>query len=168
MTIDALLSALHLVFAFTLVAILAAQTALLRPGITLPGLRLAAQLDRGYGLGATLLLAAGVGRVLHGAKAAQFYLANPLFWTKIGRRRLLPSSHGARVGHSARGRFVIDGPFAETKELLGGYAIVEAKSRDEAIELAQRVVDIHVGAGEAEVEIEVRRLAGGPQPGPAR
>jgi hypothetical protein len=81
---------------------------------------------------------------------------------------LLPSSHGARVGHSARGRFVIDGPFAETKELLGGYAIVEAKSRDEAIELAQRVVDIHVGAGEAEVEIEVRPLAGDPQPGPAR
>lgn len=81
---------------------------------------------------------------------------------------LLPSSHGARVGHSARGRFVIDGPFAETKELLGGYAMVEAKSGGEAIELAQRVVDVHVGAGEVEVEIEVRLLAGAPQPGPAR
>lgn len=75
MTIDALLSAL--------VAIHAAQAALLRPGITLPGLRLAVQLDRGYGLGAMLSVAAGIGRVLYGAKAAQFYLANPLVWTKI-------------------------------------------------------------------------------------
>lgn len=75
MTIDALL--------FARVAILAAQAALLRPGITLPGLRRAAQLDRGYGLGAMLLVAAGIGRVLYGAKAAQSYRANPLFWTKI-------------------------------------------------------------------------------------
>lgn len=83
MTLDALLSALHFVLAFALVAILAAQAALLRPGMTLVALRLAASLDRGYGAGAMLLVAAGFGRVFFGIKDAQFYLANPLFWTKI-------------------------------------------------------------------------------------
>lgn len=60
---------------------------------------------------------------------------------------LLPSSQGTRVGHGGGCRFVLGGPFAETKELVGGYAIVEATPRHEAIELAQRVVDIRIGAG---------------------
>jgi hypothetical protein len=71
---------------------------------------------------------------------------------------LQPSSRGARVKYAGGKRTVIDGPFAETKELIGGYAIVQAKSRDEAIALANRVVDVHIGAGVAEVEMEIRPL----------
>ena len=62
MTIDFLLSALHFLLVFLLVAILAAQGALIRPGMALPGLRLAAKLDRGYGALATML------RIGHGAR----------------------------------------------------------------------------------------------------
>lgn len=51
---------------------------------------------------------------------------------------------------------LIDGPFAEAKEVVGGYAIVEARSRYEALALAQRVVDIHVDAGIRDLEMEVR------------
>jgi hypothetical protein len=71
---------------------------------------------------------------------------------------LEPTSRGARIRYSGGKRTVIDGPFAETKELIGGYAIVQAKSKEEAIELANRVVDVHVDAGVAEVEIEIRSL----------
>jgi len=71
---------------------------------------------------------------------------------------LQPSSRGARIKYSGGKRIVIDGPFAETKELIGGYAIVQAKSKQEAIELANRVVDVHVKAGIAEVEMEIRPL----------
>jgi hypothetical protein len=71
---------------------------------------------------------------------------------------LEPTSQGARIRYSGGKRTVIDGPFAETKELIGGYAIVQAKSKEEAIELANRVVDVHVNAGVAEVEIEIRQL----------
>jgi len=82
--IDFVLSAFHFLLAFTLVAILAAQCALIRPGITASSLRLAATLDRAYGASAVLLLAVGFSRVYWGAKGSSFYMSNPLFWTKIG------------------------------------------------------------------------------------
>ena len=53
---------------------------------------------------------------------------------------------------------VTDGPFAETKELIGGFAIFEAKSKQEAIELAERC-RVHVQAGISQVEIEIRLLS---------
>lgn len=81
--IDLFLSAFHFLLVFTLVAILAVQTSLIRPGMTISSLRLAAYLDRAYGTSAILLLSVGFGRVLWGAKGAPFYLSNPLFWTKI-------------------------------------------------------------------------------------
>ena len=83
MMIDLFLSAFHFLLVFTLVAILAAQSAVIRPGITHSSLRLAASLDRGYGASAVLLLGVGFGRVYWGAKGSSFYLLNPLFWTKI-------------------------------------------------------------------------------------
>src|SRR5580704_6437010 len=53
--------------------------------------------------------------------------------------RLQPSSEGVRVRY-ANGQFMVtDGPFAETKELLAGFCLIEAKSRDEAVEWAKRV-----------------------------
>jgi putative membrane protein len=82
--IDMLLSSLHFLLVFALVAILAAQSTLIRPGITVSDLRLAANLDRMYGLSAVLLLGVGFARVFCGTKGSPFYLTNPLFWTKIG------------------------------------------------------------------------------------
>ena len=65
---------------------------------------------------------------------------------------LQPSSKGARV-RVADGKFTVtDGPFAETKELIAGYAIVEAKSKEEAIELAKRFLNV-VGKGESEIRL---------------
>jgi hypothetical protein len=52
---------------------------------------------------------------------------------------LHPSSKGARVAFSGSGRKVIDGPFAETKELIAGYWLWQVKSLDEAIEWVKRV-----------------------------
>jgi hypothetical protein len=52
---------------------------------------------------------------------------------------LHPSSSGARVEFSGSERKVIDGPFAETKELLGGYWLWQVKSMDEAIEWVKRI-----------------------------
>jgi hypothetical protein len=65
---------------------------------------------------------------------------------------LQPSSQGARVRISG-GRFTVtDGPFTETKELIAGYAIVQAKSKQEAIELAKRFLTV-VGEGESEIRL---------------
>jgi len=69
---------------------------------------------------------------------------------------LQASSKGARVRFSGGKRTVIDGPFAETKELIAGYWLIQVKSREEAIEWAKRAPAPH-GEGE-EGEIEIRQL----------
>ena len=81
---------------------------------------------------------------------------------------LEPSSKGTRIRYSGGKRTVIDGPFAETKELIGGYAILQAKSKEEAIELADRAIDVHIKAGIPEVELEIRPLFDPPDLGPAK
>jgi hypothetical protein len=69
---------------------------------------------------------------------------------------LQPSSKGARVTFSGGKRSVVDGPFAETKELIAGYWLIQVKSKQEAIEWARRAPAPH---GErAEGEIELRQL----------
>lgn len=82
--IDLFLSVFHFLLIFALVAILAAQSILIRPGITVSSLPLAATLDRAYGASAVLLLGVGFSRVAWGTKGSSYYLSNPLFWTKIG------------------------------------------------------------------------------------
>ena len=67
---------------------------------------------------------------------------------------LHPSSEGARVAFSQGRPTVTDGPFAESKELIGGYWIIQAKDKAEAVEWAKRVPNVQ---GE-EFEIEVRRI----------
>ncbi|MEU7132277.1 YciI family protein [Streptomyces sp. NPDC046261] len=52
---------------------------------------------------------------------------------------LHPSSRGARVSYSGSRRTVTDGPFAETKELIAGFWIIQVKDRDEALEWARRI-----------------------------
>jgi len=71
---------------------------------------------------------------------------------------LQPSSKGTRIKYSGGRRTVTDGPFAETRELIGGYAILQAKSKEEAIKLADRVVDVHIKVGIPDFEMEIRPL----------
>jgi hypothetical protein len=58
---------------------------------------------------------------------------------------LQPSSKGARIRFSGDKRTVIDGPFAETKELVAGYWILQVKSKEEAIEWIKRCPNPHEG-----------------------
>lgn len=67
---------------------------------------------------------------------------------------LHPSSKGARVGFSGSKRTVIDGPFAETKELLAGFWLWQVKSKEEAIEWVKRCPNPH----NEETEVEIRQL----------
>lgn len=56
---------------------------------------------------------------------------------------LMPSSMGALVQLSNGNITVTDGPFAETKELIAGYAIVQVTSKEEAVEIGKRFMKIH-------------------------
>lgn len=67
---------------------------------------------------------------------------------------LQPSSKGARVRFSGKTRTVIDGPFAETKELIAGYWLWQVKSKEEAIEWVKRCPNPMPG----ESEIEIRQV----------
>jgi hypothetical protein len=64
---------------------------------------------------------------------------------------LHPSSKGARVKFSGGKRTVIDGPFAETKELIAGYWVWQVKSKEEAIEWVKRCPNPTGEAGEIEI-----------------
>lgn len=65
---------------------------------------------------------------------------------------LQPSSKGARVKFSGKNRTVVDGPFAETKELIAGFWLLQVKSKEEAIEWIKRAPN-PFPEGESEVEI---------------
>ena len=52
---------------------------------------------------------------------------------------LKPSSKGARIKYAGDKRTVVDGPFAETKELVAGFWVIQVKSKEEAVEWAKRV-----------------------------
>jgi hypothetical protein len=66
---------------------------------------------------------------------------------------LQASSKGARIRISGGKRTVIDGPFAETKELIAGYWIIQVKSKEEAIEWAKRIPAPHGEDNDSEIEI---------------
>jgi hypothetical protein len=70
---------------------------------------------------------------------------------------LQPTSKGARIRYSGSKRTVIDGPFAETKELIGGYAILQFSSKAEAIEWTKRFVEVDApGRLDEECVCEIR------------
>jgi len=69
---------------------------------------------------------------------------------------LQPSAKGWRIKYSGGKRTVVDGPFAETKELIAGYTLIQAQSREEALEWTRRFPN-PAGDGR-EGEIEVRQL----------
>ncbi len=76
---------------------------------------------------------------------------------------LHPSSKGARVKFSGEKRTVIDGPFAEAKDLIAGFWLIQVKSRDEAIEWVKRCPNPLQG----EAEIEIRQVFEASDFGPA-
>ena len=71
---------------------------------------------------------------------------------------LRPTSEGTRVRLRGGKLSVLDGPFAETKEVIGGYAILEAASNEEAIDLTRRFLKVH--GDDWDLECEVRQLDG--------
>jgi hypothetical protein len=95
-------------------------------------------------------LMAGMGRLMGEMAQAGILLAA---------EGLQPSSRGARISVKGGRRQTTDGPFAEAKELVGGYAILEAPSLAEAKILASRVVDVHLEAGVADFDMEIRALS---------
>ena len=66
------------------------------------------------------------------------------------------SSEGWRIRYSGEKRSFVDGPFAETKELIAGYTLIEADSKQEALEWTRRFPNPAMDGGDG--EIEVRRL----------
>jgi hypothetical protein len=74
---------------------------------------------------------------------------------------LLPSSAGVRVRVAGGKLAVVDGPFTEAKELIGGYAIMQAESKAEAIEMGKQFMKLHadVLGASYEGELEIRQLA---------
>jgi hypothetical protein len=75
-------------------------------------------------------------------------------WSKKGvllsTEGCLPSAKGARVRRSGGKLTVTDGPFTESKELIAGFAILQANSKAEAIELCKRFLEV-AGDGESEI-----------------
>ena len=83
-------------------------------------------------------------------------------WTKAGilirTAGLKPTAEGVRV-RSRHGKMsTVDGPFTEAKEVIGGFAILEATSKAHAVELTKRFLEIHGDAWD--LECEVRPLDG--------
>jgi hypothetical protein len=71
---------------------------------------------------------------------------------------LQPSSKGARVGFKDGKVVVFDGPFAETKELIAGYWIINVKSKAEAIEWAKKIPFKQLPNAGREPEVELRQF----------
>lgn len=66
---------------------------------------------------------------------------------------LQPSSKGWRIRYSGKKRSVIDGPYSEAKELIAGYTIIQAHSKEEALEWTRRFPNPFPKAAEAEIEV---------------
>lgn len=73
---------------------------------------------------------------------------------------LLPSSQGVRIHVSGGKTSIIDGPFAETKELVGGFAIFDLSSKEEAIETGRQFMQVHADilGSSYEGELEIRPM----------
>ncbi|MFF3751177.1 YciI family protein [Streptomyces sp. NPDC002018] len=70
---------------------------------------------------------------------------------------LTSSAHGVRFRRTGGRLTVTDGPFTEAKEVIGGYAIVQAKDREQAVEWTRRFVDVH--EDEYDLTVELREIA---------
>lgn len=81
--LDLVLAILHHILAFGLVAMLMAESVLVKPGMTGDTARRVASIDAGYGAASVLLILVGFARVFMAAKGWDYYQANPWFWAKM-------------------------------------------------------------------------------------
>ena len=66
---------------------------------------------------------------------------------------LKPSSNGWRIKYDGKSRTVVDGPFAETKELVAGYTVIDVNSREEALEWTRRFPNPSIDGRAGEIEV---------------
>ena len=79
---------------------------------------------------------------------------------------LYPMAQSTEIQLRAGEIITVDGPYAEAKEVVGGYSVLEARSHEEAVQGARRVIEIHQEFWPGwEGSVEVRRIAG-PEEGP--
>jgi hypothetical protein len=71
------------------------------------------------------------------------------------------SASGVRLTGNGGRIAVMDGPFAESKEVIGGYAVFEFPSKAEAIKSATDFVNLHIEHGMPDITVEIREMAGG-------
>jgi len=78
----------------------------------------------------------------------------------VGTGGLMPSALGATARLSGGKVVITDGPFTEVKELIGGYAIVDVKSKEEALQLSRRFLQIHADilGPDYEADSEIRQM----------
>ncbi|PPJ22056.1 transcriptional regulator [Nocardia nova] len=69
---------------------------------------------------------------------------------------LRPVGEGVRVRQTSGKQSVLDGPFSESKEVIGGYCLVQTRSQDEAVEWGSRFLRVH--GPEWDIELEIRQL----------
>lgn len=83
MSTDLILAILHHLGVFTVAGVIAAELALIRPGMSMDKILQAAKIDALYGIAAGMVLFIGFARVFFGLKGSAFYLQNPVFWAKL-------------------------------------------------------------------------------------
>lgn len=83
-------------------------------------------------------------------------------WTRSGvlvsTAGLRPTSEGTRVRLRGGKLSTVDGPFTETKEVIGGFAILDVKSKEEAIQYTRRFLELH--GDEWDIDCELRQMEG--------
>ena len=78
---------------------------------------------------------------------------------------LLPTAAGARA-RLANGKITVtDGPFSEAKEVIGGFAVDDVASKQEAMEWTRKFLEAHIGLWNQELEVEVRQMMDAPEQG---
>lgn len=74
---------------------------------------------------------------------------------------LMPARTATRLrGHGGK-IATVDGPFAEAKEIIGGYAVIEATDRADALAVAESFVQLHIDHGMPDISVDVREIEGG-------
>jgi len=123
MLIDAILAWIHFLLAFLLVGALVAEVFILRLPVDGRVARLLTRVDLFYGVSAGLLIAAGVSRVIWGAKGWAYYQAEPFFWAKmatfaaVGLISILPTMTFLRWRRAATSSDTFGAPEAEVKRI---------------------------------------------------
>lgn len=124
---DFLLAALHHLLVFIIVGAVAAQLALVRPGLSAAGIGRVARFDAVYGGAALALLVVGVGRVVWGVRGWEYYSANHAFWTKMaafalmGLLSVVPTRRilaWAKASRAERHFVVPDGEIARVRRFI--------------------------------------------------